>query len=103
MITGILEIKPIWNERFSGQNKTKWFHQCIKVDDKIISALIKLTEVGNAICDNTKKNCCHINKETEQENFSKESKRYNLVIYSLLFDNDIIVIIKATLVSSNFH
>ncbi len=47
MITGTLEIKPIWNERFSGQNKTKWFQQYIKVDHKLISALIKLTKEGD--------------------------------------------------------
>ena len=29
------------------QNKTKWFQQCIKVDHKIISALIKLTKEGD--------------------------------------------------------
>ena len=69
MVSGALEIEPIWSalgrdkapallvfhaftaadnaERFSGLGKTKWFQWCIKVDKDIISALMKLTEEGD--------------------------------------------------------
>jgi len=69
MVSGTLEIEPIWSAlgwdkaaalpvfhaftvadnvgRFSGVGKTKWFQQYMEVDKDIISALMKLTEEGN--------------------------------------------------------
>ena len=68
MVSGTLEIEPIWNAlgrdkaaalavfhaftgadtvgRFSGIGKTKWFQQYMKSDRDIISALMKLAEEG---------------------------------------------------------
>lgn len=73
MVSGILEIGPIWSAlglekaaalhvfhaftgadnvgRFSGIGKTKWFQQYMKADREVISALMKLTEEADVTQD----------------------------------------------------